>query len=37
MVENLSQEQINEYRYTFELFDEDQNGTITAKVLQLAI
>ena len=33
MVENLSEETINQYRIIFELFDKDNNGKITTKEL----
>lgn len=32
MAETLTEEQIADFKYTFELFDEDHNGSISAKV-----
>jgi Ca2+-binding EF-hand superfamily protein len=31
-MDQLTEEQIAEYKYTFELFDEDKNGSISASV-----
>ena len=37
MAENLTEEQINEFREAFSMFDKDRDGTITVKELAIVM
>ena len=37
IIENLSKEQIEDYKQAFSLFDHDDSGTITARELGLVL